>query len=110
MCWCCCTSFESHHTNHPLTDIDQAAGDQPNDTANSCARHDFIAARAGSIRTQADVEALLADQSVPISIAHEPGRIFTFGATSMALTSPPQLRIAPGPPHSKPFVNLSFEL
>jgi hypothetical protein len=97
------------HTNHPLTDIDRSAGDRPYDTANSGARYDFIAARAGSIRTQTDVEALLADQTVPISIAHEPGRTFTFGATSMALTSPPQLRIAPGPPHSKPFIDLSFD-
>jgi hypothetical protein len=95
------------HTNHPLTDIRQSPGDWA--IENSRARYDFIAVRAGAIRTQADVEALLADQTVPISIACTPGRTFTFGTTSMLLTTPPQLRIAPGPPHSKPFIDLSFE-
>jgi isopenicillin-N N-acyltransferase-like protein len=93
------------HTNHPLTDHYQSAGSWDN----SRARYDFIAARAGSIGTQADVEALLADQSVPVSIACKPGRTFTFGATSMMLSSPPQLRIAPGPPHISPFIGLSFD-
>jgi hypothetical protein len=97
------------HTNHPLTEIHRSSGGPASDTPNSRARYDFIAARAGAISTQADVEALLADQSVPISIACIPGRTYTFGATSMALTAPPQIRIAPGPPHSSPFVELGFD-
>jgi len=97
------------HTNHPLAEPHQSAAGPPGETANSHARYDFVAARAGAIRAQADAEALLADQSVPISIACAPGRSFTFGAVSMALSAPPRLRIAPGPPHSTRFVDLGFD-
>jgi hypothetical protein len=56
----------------------------------------------------ADIEAILADATVPISIACVPGRGFTFGATSLDLASPPRMRVAPGPPHSTAYVELSF--
>ena len=98
------------HTNHPLVDGDSPAAGAPSDaTANSRARYEFIAGRAGAIAGQADIEAILADQSVPISIACVPGRSFTFGATSLALGMPPRMRVAPGPPHSTPYVELSFD-
>jgi isopenicillin-N N-acyltransferase like protein len=98
------------HTNHPLIDACPPADGAPSDaTANSHARYDFIAARAGEIATQADAEAILADQTVPISIACMPGRSFTFGATSLALAAPPRMRVTPGPPHCTPYVELSFD-
>jgi hypothetical protein len=92
------------HTNHPLV------GDCPpsDASANSRARYDFVAEHAGAIAGQADIEAILADQSVPISIAWTPGRGFTFGATSLALGRPPRMRVAPGPPHDTPYVELHF--
>jgi len=94
------------HTNHPLV-----GGGPPSDaTANSRARYDFIAGRAGAITGQADIESILADQTVPVSIACVPGRGFTFGATSLALGRPPRMRVAPGPPHATPYVDLSFDV
>jgi hypothetical protein len=96
------------HTNHPLAESESSAGWQPRDTPNSCARYDFIAAQVGAIATQSDVEHILSDQTIPISMAAQPGRIFTFGATSLLLTTPPHMRVTPGPPHNTPFVNLRF--
>jgi isopenicillin-N N-acyltransferase-like protein len=97
------------HTNHPLVSGDPPAAGAPSDAAaKSRARYDFITGRAGAIDGQADIEAILADQTVPISIACAPDRGFTFGATSLALGMPPRMRIAPGPPHCNPYVELSF--
>ena len=97
------------HTNHPLVGGDPPAAGAPSDAAaNSRARYDFITRRAGAIDGQADIEAILADQTVPISIACAPGCGFTFGATSLALGMTPRMRIAPGPPHCNPYVELSF--
>ena len=104
-------SASSHivHTNHPLVGSPApAAGAASDTTANSRARYDFVAERAGAIAGQADIEAILADATVPISIACVPGRGFTFGATSLDLASPPRMRVAPGPPHSTAYIELSF--
>jgi hypothetical protein len=95
------------HTNHPLAVPGRP--DERRDLSNSYARYQHIAARAATIDRQADVEALLADSTVPISIACVPGRGFTFGATSMALSSPPHVRVAPGPPHLCDYVELGFD-
>ena len=54
-------------------------------------------------------QAILADATVPISIACVPGCGFTFGATSLDLASPPRMRVAPGPPHCTAYVELSFD-
>ncbi len=104
------TDFSDYllHTNHPLANIERPLSWQPHDTPNSCARYDFIAAHASTIATQSDVEAILSDQTIPISMAPKPGRIFTFGATSMLLSVPPRMRVTPGPPHNTPFVELRF--
>ena len=67
-----------------------------------------MAERAGAIAGQADIEAILADATVPISIACVPGCGFTFGATSLDLGSPPLMRVAPVPPHSTASVELSL--
>jgi len=96
------------HTNHPLVGSHAAAGAANDPPANSRARYDCAAQRAGSIAGQADVEAILADTTVPISIACIPGRGFTFGATSLELAAPPRMRVAPGPPHCTAYVELSF--
>jgi len=92
------------HTNHPLLGS-HASGD----TTNSHARYDFAAERTKSLATQADIEAILADTSVPISIECRPGRGFSFGATSLDLALPPRMRVAPGPPHRTTYVQLSFD-
>jgi hypothetical protein len=91
------------HTNHPLLGSHASS-----DTTNSQARYDFAAERAESLATPSDIEAILADRSVPISIACRPGRGFSFGATSLDLALPPRMRVAPGPPHCTAYVELSF--
>jgi hypothetical protein len=98
------------HTNHPLAPGTRPAGGPPSEaTADSRARYDFIAARAGTIASQADLEAILANQTVPISIACSGQGGFTFGATSLALAAPPRMRVAPGPPHATAYVELGFD-
>jgi hypothetical protein len=98
------------HTNHPVAPGSQPAGGPPSEaTANSRARYDFIAARAGSIASQGDVESILADQTVPISIVCTSQGGFTFGAISLALGTPPRMRVAPGPPHTTAYVELGFD-
>ncbi|HET7093448.1 MAG TPA: hypothetical protein VFI22_08220, partial [Thermomicrobiales bacterium] len=96
------------HTNHPLGgqtvegDAEAAyAASQSRERVACLARH------AGSLTDRAGLEAALADTSVPISIAPRPG-FMTFGATSMKLTVPPDVRIAPGPPHMTPFVPVAM--
>ena len=98
------------HTNHPILGSHPASADAAsNATANSRARYDFVAEQMAALAGQADIEAILADRSVPISIACTPGRGFTFGATSLDLALPPRMRVAPGPPDCTPYVDLSFD-
>jgi len=70
-------------------------------------RYAYLCEVGPTLDGQAAVERVLADTSIPVSLA--PGTGFmTFGAISMELTAPPRLRVAPGPPHCTPFVEVPF--
>ena len=96
------------HTNHPLVCTDLACDpEQSFARSRTRERHAYLLERAPACAACDDVERLLADTSVPVSLA--PGRGYmTFGAVSMKLTVPPRLRVAPGPPHGTPFVEVEF--
>ncbi|HEU5432292.1 MAG TPA: hypothetical protein VFU81_11550, partial [Thermomicrobiales bacterium] len=96
------------HTNHPLGG--QSAGvDADAVYARSRTRERLacLASQTETLTDRAGLEAALADTSVPISIAPRAG-FMTFGGVSLALTAPPEVRIAPGPPHMTPFEGVAF--
>ena len=98
------------HTNHPLLAVD-CVGDPEAAYARSRTRERYAyllerVSEADGV-DQRVVEEVLADTSVPVSL--EPGRgVMTFGAVSIELSEPPRLRVAPGPPHVTPFVEVQF--
>ena len=96
------------HTNHPLVCTDLVCDPEPSYArSRTRERHAYLLEQAPTCAACDDVERLLADTSVPVSLA--PGRgSMTFGAVSMELTVPPRMRVAPGPPHSTPFVDVQF--
>jgi hypothetical protein len=88
------------HTNHPLASRDvDPADDDPAGTADSQVRLDRLAETGPDIETMDDCEQLLADRRAPLCVAPEAEhKWLTFGSIAMELTSPPAIRIAPGPP------------
>jgi hypothetical protein len=88
------------HTNHPLTsrDVDPADAD-PGGSADSHTRLARLAETAPDVESAADCEELLADKKGPLCVAPEADHHWlTFGSITMELSSPPAVRIAPGPP------------
>ncbi|MDT7570129.1 MAG: isopenicillin-N N-acyltransferase like protein [Actinomycetota bacterium] len=88
------------HTNHPL-----AASPAPTPSpeagpvSNSQQRWGYCQGQLSRTRSAADLESLLADRTVPVSVLPTAGRkVKTFGAVSFVLSVPPVLRIAAGPP------------
>jgi isopenicillin-N N-acyltransferase-like protein len=88
------------HTNHPLASRDvDPADDEPGGTADSRIRLARLAETAPQIESAADCEELLADRKAPLCVAPESEHHWlTFGSIAMELSSPPAVRIAPGPP------------
>jgi hypothetical protein len=87
------------HTNHPLRsdDLDPArpAAGEPD----SHTRLAAIAAATLAVTSGADCERVLSDRDAPLCVVPEPGRPWiTFGSIWAELSSPPRVRIAPGPP------------
>jgi isopenicillin-N N-acyltransferase like protein len=97
------------HTNHPLASRDvDPADDEPGGTADSHARLARLAETAPEIESTADCEELLADTRAPLCVAPEAGHDWlTFGSIAMELSSPPAVRIAPGPPDRTPWIDAS---
>ncbi len=96
------------HTNHPLASTDLVGDAEAAYTrSRTRQRHGYLCQRMPSVTSQAAVEEALADTSVPVSLARGDG-FMTFGAVSMELTTPPRMRVAPGPPHCTPFVDVGF--
>ena len=96
------------HTNHPLVSAD-LLGDPERTYARSRTRerHAFVTERSPMLTSRAAVEETLADTTVPISLtADRP--VMTFGAVAIELSVPPRMRVAPGPPHTTPFVDVPF--
>jgi isopenicillin-N N-acyltransferase-like protein len=94
------------HTNHPLRsdDVDprrRAAGEPDS--------HTRLAALESAVPTVAsggDCERTLADRRTPLCVLPEPGRPWiTFGSIWAELSSPPRVRIAPGPPDRTAWVD-----
>jgi len=98
------------HTNHPLLAVD-CVGDPEAAYVRSRTRerYAFLLDRVSESEEvdRAVVEDVLADTSVPVSLT--PGRgVMTFGAVCIELSVPPRMRVAPGPPHQTPFVEVQF--
>jgi isopenicillin-N N-acyltransferase like protein len=97
------------HTNHPLAsrDLDPADAD-PAGTADSHNRLARLAERGPDIDSTDDCERLLADKRAPLCVAPEADLTWlTFGSIAMELSSPPSVRIAPGPPDRTPWIDAS---
>ena len=96
------------HTNHPLVSSDMVGDPEPAYTrSRTRQRYAYICQCTPTLTSQAAVEDALADTSVPVSLARGDG-FMTFGAVSMELTAPPRMRVAPGPPHCMPYVEVGF--
>jgi isopenicillin-N N-acyltransferase-like protein len=98
------------HTNHPLAcrDLDPA-DDEPAGTADSRARLARLAESGPDIESIGDCQELLADKRAPLCVAAEAEHHWlTFGSIAMQLTSPPKVRIAPGPPDRTPWIDPSM--
>jgi isopenicillin-N N-acyltransferase-like protein len=94
------------HTNHPLKsgDLDplrRAAGEPDSHT-----RLAAIESAARAVASGADCERVLADRDAPLCVVPEPGHPWiTFGSIWAELSSPPRVRIAPGPPDRTAWVD-----
>jgi isopenicillin-N N-acyltransferase like protein len=96
------------HANHPLANPDSGPDAARQEAAsNTHARANQAIALSADATTQAEIEATLEDREAPISCAKREG-FMTFGGTSIALTSPPTVRIAFGPPHENPWTTVAF--
>jgi isopenicillin-N N-acyltransferase like protein len=94
------------HTNHPLASRDlDPADDDPEGTADSQARLARLAEAGPEMESTDDCERLLADKRAPLCVAPEAEHNWlTFGSIAMELSSPPLVRIAPGPPDRTPWI------
>jgi hypothetical protein len=95
------------HTNHPLASRDlDPADDDPAGTADSRHRLARLAETGPDIESTDDCERLLADKRAPLCVAPEAEHNWlTFGSIAMELSSPPSVRIAPGPPDRTPWID-----
>lgn len=97
------------HTNHPLA-TGETVGDPERRYQGSRTRERlaFLEREAGLRRDVAGLQALLADCTVPISLGPE-RRSMTFGAVVYECSVPPQMWLAPGPPHLKAFQHVPWQ-
>lgn len=94
------------HTNHPLRSIDLDAAVPAEGREDSHVRLAAIESAAPDVLTGADCERALADRDAPLCVIPEPGRPWlTFGSIWAELSSPPRVRIAPGPPDRTAWVD-----
>ena len=96
------------HANHPLYDPPANAEFEAIYAAsNTRNRMSCMVALTEGASTLDDIANALADTTAPIS--REPARGFmTLGAMAAELTVPPRVAFAPGPPHVRPFVEVSL--
>ncbi|MCC6314592.1 MAG: 6-aminopenicillanic acid acyl-transferase [Thermomicrobiales bacterium] len=96
------------HANHPLG-ADDLRGDPEPAYAGSHTRERYACACAGvaEATSQTAIEAVLNDETAPISLTAR-GGYMTFAAVSMELSTPPRFRVAPGPPHQTPWQQVLF--
>jgi isopenicillin-N N-acyltransferase-like protein len=116
------------HTNHPLANGDAHRGAAEFDGLPENVRRNFMGSRDNSTARYCSVEDRLKLASGPLDVAavqallsahdsprdpvcrHKPANAgwMTIGSTVMTLGEPPRLHIAPGPPCSTGFQELSF--
>lgn len=95
------------HTNHPLYDPPvKPEFEAIYAASNTRARFDCMTTLAEGASSLDDIETALTDTTAPISRPVERG-FMTFGAMVAELSSPPIVRFAPGPPHERPFVDVT---
>lgn len=96
------------HANHPLYSPPASPDFEAVYTrSNTRSRLACMSALAEAATTLDDITVALADTTAPISRAPANGSM-TFGAMAAELSSPPVVRFAAGPPHLRPFVDVSF--
>lgn len=97
------------HTNHPLVNQNENAKyASPN--ASTLGRMELAAAAVTGASTLDDLEHVLADRTVPVCIVGSaPAETDTFAAMAVEHTSPPRVRIAPGPPSETPFTDIAWK-
>jgi isopenicillin-N N-acyltransferase-like protein len=87
------------HTNHPLVSASVRPDYEELDQPSSDCRLAFLEAGLPDATGAADLQALLSDATVPISkVGHEPSDNMTWASIVMALSRPPVLDVAVGPP------------
>lgn len=91
------------HTNHPLTTEPAAADAEARfRRTRTHERLAYIERTAGACATSSDLQELLMDRTVPVSLeASSPS--MTFGAVVYECSVPPTMHVALGPPHQTPF-------
>jgi isopenicillin-N N-acyltransferase-like protein len=96
------------HANHPLYDPPvEPELESVYAASNTRARLSCMTELAAGATTLDDIESALTDTTAPIS--REPARGFmTLGAMAAELSAPPRVAFAPGPPHLRPFVEVSL--
>lgn len=97
------------HTNHPLY-TDEPLGDVEArfEASRTRERLAFVTEAIGSCQGVADVQRVLSDRTVPVSIEAN-GNSMTFGAVVFECTVPPQMWVTPGPPHLHAFQHITQE-
>ena len=99
------------HTNHPLYTEAKAGDPEPRylrtRTRERLAYLEREAGEAGQERDGAGVRELLQDCSVPVSLGAERPSM-TFGAAVYECSAPPEMWLAPGPPHETPYQQIAW--
>ena len=91
------------HTNHPLR-TEPVADDAESRFRRTRTRErlTYIERAADGCATSADLQELLTDRTVPVSLAASSPSM-TFGAVVYECSAPPVMHVALGPPHQTPF-------
>ncbi len=97
------------HTNHPLY-ANEPLGDVEAryEWSRTRERLAFATGELASCQDVADLQRLLADRTVPVSLDASRSTM-TFGALIYACSAPPQMWVTPGPPHLHAFQHVSQE-
>jgi isopenicillin-N N-acyltransferase-like protein len=96
------------HTNHPLY-TDQTVGDvEPRyQRTRTIERLEYLNREAGRYRDADGIQELLSDCTVPVSLSADRPSM-TFGAVVYECDRPTKMRVAPGPPHVTPFMQVEW--
>lgn len=97
------------HTNHPLY-TDEPVGDMEAryEWSRTRERLAFVTRGGAACQDVADIQRLLADRTVPVSIDASRSTM-TFGAVVYQCSVPPRMWVTPGPPHLHAFQDVSVE-